>query len=623
MIRRDDLKQIALVAAAVQARPALRVLDQLELAGLHLESVHIFLGVNGAGVEEEVVRRDGEQGLGEFTDRRNQKILNVLACHNNSGVLFADPLAGVADVLDGRHIGQEQVQLVDGRGGAALAQQLVGHVGQDVEEHGVLQPLVRVHEALDSEAEELIVRDVGVAVEVFALSSHAHGMDAQADLPELALGVKVFPLPVVGVVLLLAELIEVLHGGEVPGPLLIVVRAVGDPETGVQLHQKDFDCIDLGVIEILVGPEEILEERHMLTQARHPPEGLWGSHIGIRAVAPGLGLQGVDDVLARHEVDVAAPQGRSQILILRFGVQSNDPFPGLPQVGQQQLHEIALALAGVAQDQDVAVGLVLAAPVEVRQNIGSEFVSADIDPVGIRLAGKVERVEIGRGAAGQHALELRLKLIGPHGQSGEEALQLPEGQLVHGDLGPGQLHGDVLLQFLQGVRARGLELHEHGAVQERLPVFPKLRQQLDHVLEIALRLDGFRHIVPGGHELVAAGGILNDLALFGGVHQPMVHPQRDAGAVGELSQDRLSLCGGRVFPDHPRTAVAVPEDIMVRHELDNARRDHVKEFLGAEDFRLLRGHDLGFSFHASSSSCSRYCSPSPSGIASPFMLASK
>ena len=243
--------------------------------------------------------------------------------------------------------------------------------------------------------------------------------------------------------------------------------------------------------------------------------------------------------------------------------------------------------------------------------------------MGIRLAGEVEGVEVSDGAAGQHALELRPELISPHGQGGEEALLLAQGQLIHHDFGSGQLHGNVLLELLQSSKAFCLQLHENSAVQKRSRVSVLIHQQLEHVTEVALRLNGFRHVISGGHEFVAPGSVLHDLVLLSGVHQPVVHPERHAGAVRQPGQDRLGLSGGRVFPDHPDAAIAVAQNIVIRHELDDPRGDHVKEFLGAEDFRLLRGHDLGFAFHESSSSRSRYCSPSPSGMASPFMLASK
>lgn len=55
-------------------------------------------------------------------------------------------------------------------------------------------------------------------------------------------------------------------------------------------------------------------------------------------------------------------------------------------------------MARIAQYQDVAVGLARAAAVKVHQNVGAEFVPANVDAVRIRIARKVERYSISPGA---------------------------------------------------------------------------------------------------------------------------------------------------------------------------------------------------------------------------------
>ena len=62
--------------------------------------------------------------------------------------------------------------------------------------------------------------------------------------------------------------------------------------------------------------------------------------------------------------------------ILSLGVQDDDRFPALPQIGDDPLEQMRLALAGVSQDQDVGVGLVIGAAVKVRQDVAAEFVPA-------------------------------------------------------------------------------------------------------------------------------------------------------------------------------------------------------------------------------------------------------
>ena len=178
-----------------------------------------------------------------------------------------------------------------------------------------------------------------------------------------------------------------------------------------------------------------------------------------------------------------------------------------------------------------------------------------------------------------------------------------------------------MLELLELIHASGLQLQKDGTVQQRLPVLPQLRQKLHHVLQVAFRLDGFRHVVSGGHELVAAGGVLHDLPLFACVHQPVVHPQGHAASVCKLGQDCLGLGGGRVFPNYPDAAVAVAQDIVIRKEFHDAGGNQVQKFLGVEGLGLLRRHDFSFVLHACTSS--KYCAPSMSGRFSPFMLASK
>ena len=67
----------------------------------------------------------------------------------------------------------------------------------------------------------------------------------------LALGIKGFEL-------FLTDLIKVFHNGKIGRLLLTVVGSVRDTESGVELHQQNFDGVELLIREILVGAEEIL-----------------------------------------------------------------------------------------------------------------------------------------------------------------------------------------------------------------------------------------------------------------------------------------------------------------------------------------------------------------------------
>jgi hypothetical protein len=79
---------------------------------------------------------------------------------------------------------------------------------------------------------------------------------------------------------------------------------------------------------------------------------------------------------------------------------------GFPQAAQDQLQQIALALAGVAENENVGVGLVVGAAVEIDEDIAAEFVPAQAEALRVGLAGIVERVQVGGGAGGQHPFEL-------------------------------------------------------------------------------------------------------------------------------------------------------------------------------------------------------------------------
>ena len=130
-------------------------------------------------------------------------------------------------------------------------------------------------------------------------------------------------------------------------------------------------------------------------------------------------------MLARKKINIAAAEGRAELLIFRFRVQTYDCLTGLPDVCEQQLQKVALALTGVAENEDVGGRLVLGTAVEVYQHIAPELVPSDIQSLRIRFAGEVERVQIGRAGRGQHPLILRAELICAHRQSREKALFLP------------------------------------------------------------------------------------------------------------------------------------------------------------------------------------------------------
>src|SRR5699024_11127830 len=98
-----------------------------------------------------------------------------------------------------------------------------------------------------------------------------------------------------------------------------------------------------------------------------------------------LGLQGIDAVLAAHQVDEASAQVGAEINELMLRVQADGGLPGLQDTAQQEFQEIALALAGVAQDEGAGGGLVLCPPVQIHDDVGAVAVPPNVESVGIGL----------------------------------------------------------------------------------------------------------------------------------------------------------------------------------------------------------------------------------------------
>lgn len=71
-------------------------------------------------------------------------------------------------------------------------------------------------------------------------------------------------------------------------------------------------------------------------------------------------------------------------------------------------------------------------------------------------------------------------------------------------------------------------------MKKRFLVFAKVGQELDHVLQVALGLDGVVDVVAAALELVSAGSVLNDLSLLHAFHQTVVNAEGHAAAVSEL-----------------------------------------------------------------------------------------
>ena len=175
-----------------------------------------------------------------------------------------------------------------------------------------------------------------------------------------------------------------------------------------------------------------------------------------------------------------------------LGVQSNHRLACLQQIANQQLNEVALALAAVAQNEDIGGGLVAVPAVKVHHDVAAVLVFPNVKAVGICLAGVVEGIEIGRAAGGQYPLEFPAQHIAAHRTDAAESLLLPQKQLVHIQLAAHQLRQHIRLELTKPFLAVRRHLQIHGTVDQRLMLTVHFMHQLRHIPQIALR----RHRLP-------------------------------------------------------------------------------------------------------------------------------
>ena len=159
------LQQVALVAALVQTDTALGKLDEVILRLIKLEHLHVAALVNRACVKQELVRRDAEQRLGHFAHLFLIKVLQILRCQQHGGFLFAHTLEAVTDVLNGRGIGQPDIQLVQSRDRVALDQQLVCHIGQQIQQNCAADVGCNLVQSLYTEHKESGRTQIAVTIE--------------------------------------------------------------------------------------------------------------------------------------------------------------------------------------------------------------------------------------------------------------------------------------------------------------------------------------------------------------------------------------------------------------------------------------------------------------------------
>ena len=310
------LQEVSLITAFEETSTSFGILDEIELGFFELECIDIISCVDITAVEEKLMSRDGKQGLCELLDLGQQKILDILTGQNDRGFLFTHSLGGVSDIFDCREVREEEIQLIDGSCGVSFGQELVIHIREDVEQHRILELLVGIHQALNAKADEPVIADIGVSVEELTFSTYAHGVESKAEFTKKVFGEKRLRAFLVLHILILYDGVQVSHDGIVLGFELVIVGVIMDAELAVEPCQKDFKCIDLSVIEILIDSEEVLEVGDVLGEASCLAECFGGIVIHIIGVVrPLLGFERIDDILTTHEVNVATTEVIGQILI--------------------------------------------------------------------------------------------------------------------------------------------------------------------------------------------------------------------------------------------------------------------------------------------------------------------
>ena len=303
------------------------------------------------------------------------------------------------------------------------------------------------------------------------------------------------------------------------------------------------------------------------------------------AVIPALGLQRIDAVHAAHQIHEAAAHRLTHILLFVFHIQGDHGFARLEEVEQEQFEQIALTLAGVAQDEDVGGGLIVIPLIKIYEDIGPVLVLADVESVRIGLARIIEGIQVGHRAGRKDPFKLGAEGVAAGRHNRNKALLLTEHKPVHIELGANQFGEHIGLEQLEGVVVRGGQLQEHRTVEERLPVAVHGGDQGNHILQVGLGGDSLLEILgAGAGHSVLVGGVVDDPALLTGGDLPGVDADGDPVHLAQMPQDGLLIGRSGVLPQRPYTAAGVAAQVVVHLEVDDRGGDHVEEIL---DIRFL------------------------------------
>ena len=176
-----------------------------------------------------------------------------------------------------------------------------------------------------------------MAVEEAALRTNTHRIQPQADPLEDLLCVQWLVRRIEIAVFLHAKLEQIFHDGIIRGLQAGKIGILRQVELLIEPGQHDLNGVYLHVGEILIAAEPVLQECQMLTQPSASAEGFRCIRVIHRLTGPGFGFQEVNHVSAVQEIQITAAIVLSQCLHLTLGIQSDNPFARLPQIGHQQL----------------------------------------------------------------------------------------------------------------------------------------------------------------------------------------------------------------------------------------------------------------------------------------------
>ena len=183
-------------------------------------------------------------------------------------------------------------------------------------------------------------------IEELCVRTLAHRVQSQQDFLQELLRIEQMGVGIVAFEFFFDQVIEVGEDWVVLRSHTAEVGSLCDAPFRVELGYHDLNGVDMGITEILIGPEEVLEKGYMLRQQSAFAEGFRRCRIvRVTAVIPALGFQGVDDILSRHEVSKAAAHSLAHFLLLMLGIQRDNGFSGLQQVEDQELHQIGFTLS--------------------------------------------------------------------------------------------------------------------------------------------------------------------------------------------------------------------------------------------------------------------------------------